>query len=90
MGRTAREKPRELTSSWPDVPSQDPAGEVARQFALKLAQAAGGRSIRAMAEEAAVDEGTIRRVIAGESWPDLRTIARLELSLKKRLYRSGR
>ncbi|WP_157421513.1 helix-turn-helix transcriptional regulator [Agromyces sp. Leaf222] len=89
MGRTPRESPRELTSSWPDVPCDDPAGEIARQFVLKLVQATDGQSIRAVAEKAGVNEGTIRRVIAGESWPDLRTIARVEISLKKRLYRSS-
>lgn len=28
--------PKGLTSSWPDVPFEDPAGEAARRFVVKL------------------------------------------------------
>jgi transcriptional regulator with XRE-family HTH domain len=84
MGRTPRERPCELTESWPDV-----AGERARQFAVNLAEAIEGKSLRSVAGMAGVDEGTLRRVLSGNSWPDLRTIARVEASLGRRLYSSS-
>lgn len=28
--------PKDLSSSWPDVPFEDPAGEAARRFVVKL------------------------------------------------------
>jgi hypothetical protein len=37
--KEARKKPRELTSSWPDAPSSDVVGEVARLFAVNLRSA---------------------------------------------------
>lgn len=67
MSRTPRERPNELTESWPDVPSSDPAGEKARQFAINLAGALEGRSLRSVAVSAEVDEGTLRKVLSGNS-----------------------
>lgn len=86
MSRTARPAPAELTESWPDKSSTDEAGEVARKFVLNLLDATSGRSNRAIAKIADVDEGTIRRIIAGATWPDLRTISKLETALDRRLY----
>lgn len=86
MSRTERASPAELTASWPDQPSSDQAGEVARRFALNLRQAIGDRSVRSVAATAGVDEKSVRAVLAGSSWPDLRTIARLEGALGRDLY----
>ena len=86
MANRRRETPAELTESWPDVPSRDAAGEKARQFALNLRTAIGDRSVRSVARDAGIDEGTIRNVLSGAAWPDLRTITRLESSLGRRLY----
>ncbi|WP_374679323.1 helix-turn-helix domain-containing protein [Microbacterium wangruii] len=86
MANRRRESPSELTPSWPDAPSSDPAGETARQFVLNLRCGLGERSVRAVAEQAGLDEATVRRVLSGAAWPDLRTVARLEDALGARLY----
>ena len=86
MANRRRETPAQLTESWPDVPSRDAAGETARQFALNLRAAIGDRSVRSVAREVGIDEGTIRNVLSGAAWPDLHSIARLEHSLRSRLY----
>lgn len=75
-----------LSSEWPDQPSSDPASEAARRFALNLKAAIGERSVREVARDAGIDEGTIRKILLGESWPDLRTSWRLESSLETQLY----
>ena len=86
MADRRRESPFELTESWPDVPSTDPAGEKARLFVLNLRGAIGERSVRSVAKDADLDEGTVRRVLAGAAWPDLHTIARIEQALGVSLY----
>ena len=78
MPRPARELPEALSDGWPHVPSADPIGEVARQFALNVEAAVGDRSVRAAARDVGIDHATIRALIAGKSWPDLATIAKLE------------
>ena len=86
MARTTRLSPAELTNAWPDEPSRDYAGEQARLFALNLRSAMRDKSQRALAKAAGVDEGTVRRVLAGATWPDLRTIALLEDELGCSLF----
>jgi len=53
---------------------------------LNVRTAIGERSVRSVAEEAGLDEGTVRRVLSGSAWPDLCTAARLEEALGARLY----
>jgi len=84
--KEARATPAMLSSQWPDAPSADSVGEVARRFALNLKAAIGEQSVRAVARTAGIDEGTIRKILLGESWPDLRTIWKLESSLETQLY----
>lgn len=84
--KEARATPAMLSSQWPDGPSTDPVGEAARRFALNLREAIGERSVREVARTAGIDEGTIRKILLGGSWPDLRTIWRLESSLETELY----
>ncbi|GAA1545989.1 hypothetical protein GCM10009803_27410 [Microbacterium ginsengiterrae] len=86
MANRRRESPSELTESWPDAPSPDPAGEIARRFVLNLVDAIGEQSVRSVAHRAAVDEATVRHIISGTAWPDLRTVARLEDGLAVPLY----
>lgn len=86
MANRRRETPAELTESWPDAPSRDSAGETARQFALNLGAAIGDRSVRSVARDAGIDEGTIRNVLSGRAWPDLHTIIRLESALGCNVY----
>jgi len=87
VGNRRRATPAELAGSWPDLPSADPAGEAARRFALNLQAAIRGRSVRSVAMEAGIDESTIRKVLAGAAWPDLRTISMLEAALGVELHR---
>lgn len=86
MAKTERFPPSELTDSWPDTPSSDPAGEKARQLSLNLRQAIGAHSVRSIAEIAGIDERTLRNVLSGARWPDLRTIVLLEEALDGSLW----
>jgi len=86
MARTERESPAGLTASWPGTPSEDHSGEVARLFVLNLIGAMGERSNRSVADAAGINEATLRKTLSGASWPDLRTISRLELALGQALY----
>lgn len=90
MARSERRSPAELSVSWPSEPSADPAAEAARQFALNLRDAIGDRSVRSVAAQADISEGTVRHVLAGSVWADLRTISQLEAALGVNLYRSAR
>ena len=81
MPKAQRPSPADLTESWPDTPSLDPAGETARLLAITLRRSMGKASIRSVADTADLDEGTLRNVLSGARWPDLRTIARLEDAL---------
>lgn len=81
-----RASPATLSPKWPDQPSTNPAGEAARRFAVNLRAAIGDKPVRAVAREAGIDEGTIRKILVGQSWPDLRTIWGLESALGAELY----
>ena len=86
MPRPSRPSPRELVEGWPDTRTDDPVGEVARQFALNLRAAIGDRSLRAAAEAAAMDHSTIQAILQGRTWPDLYTVAKLEQGLDTDLW----
>lgn len=78
--------PKDLTESWPEKPSPDPAGEAARRFVVNLRVAIGEKSVRRVAADAGLDEGSVRRVLAGAAWPHLRAMVMLEESLGVSLY----
>ncbi len=86
MPRPVRLQPRDLVTGWPDTPGADPIGEVARLFAQNLRNALGDRSVRAAARDAGVDHTTILAVLDGRTWPDLATIAKLELGFGADLW----
>ena len=86
MKDAKRATPAELTTSWPDIASTDAAGETARQIVLSLRVAMGEASVRSVASAAGIDESTVRKMLAGEVWPDIRTVALLEQALRARLY----
>lgn len=92
MPRPQRAKPCELSPDWPDAACDDAIAEVARLFALRLKEAIGGRSLRSAAVLTGVDHASISGIIAGRTWPDLATIARLERGLEANLWpaRQGR
>ena len=86
MVRPVRPLPRELTQQWPNVPSDDACGEAARLFALNLAVALGGASVRQAKTMTGVNHSTIAVILSGHVWPDVATLARLESRLKTRLW----
>lgn len=86
--KSQRPSPTDLTPSWPDSPSAEPDGEVARLLALRLKAAIPYRSVQRVADTAGIDEGTIRNILSGTRWPDLRTIVRLEEALNVALWPS--
>lgn len=86
MPRPSRPGPRELVDDWPERASDDPVVEIARQFARNLREAAAGHSTRWVEERTGVDHTSVAGILAGRSWPDLRTIARLELGLGTSLW----
>jgi hypothetical protein len=82
MVRTARKTPRELSPEpWPDARSDDPIGEIARQFAVNLRDAIGQQSIRGAAARSGLNHSTLLAILEGRTWPDLETIAKLETGL---------
>lgn len=82
-----RAKPVALAPSpWPEVPSDDPVGEVARRFAVNLRRAVGSRSVRSVAEASGITHTTLLSVLGGQVWPDLETIAKLERGLGTGLW----
>lgn len=78
MSRPVRLLPKDLAARWPDLPGDDPFGEVARRFAENLRMAIGNRTLRAVAEEAGLNHTTILAILEGRTWPDLQTLAKLE------------
>lgn len=92
MPKSPRHAPSELTDCWPDVTSPDTAGESARQLANNLRHVideerkVSNASVRSIADDAGIDEGTIRNILSGARWPDLRTITLLEEALNTSLW----
>ncbi|MDP3894771.1 helix-turn-helix transcriptional regulator [Nocardioides sp.] len=86
MARPVRSSPADLAPGWPDTPSTEPDVETARRLALNLRAALGDRSLRTAKEATGVDHTTIADVLNGATWPDLRTIARLEAGLRADLW----
>lgn len=87
MGRPARALPVELAAApWPEVRSDDRFGEVARLFVVNVRNAMGGRTLREVAADAGIGHVTLQRIITGQAWPDLQTIARLEVGLDAELW----
>ena len=86
MARPKRAAPSASSANWPDAPCHDPVAEVARQLALRLRAAIGGRSLRSLKASTGIEHTTIAAVLNGTTWPDLATIARLELGLEADLW----
>ena len=86
MPRPPRLKPNELAPGWPHVKSGDQVGEVARLLALNLASAIGKRNVVDVASTTGVDDMTIHSILNGRSWPDIATLAKLELGLGADLW----
>ncbi|MEU1790747.1 helix-turn-helix transcriptional regulator [Streptomyces sparsogenes] len=90
-GRARARSPRQLTSdpeAWPEHPSPDPGAEAVRQIARTLGQALAdqGLILRAAAAGSGVNRQAIADLLAGRSWPDVATIARLNAFTRIRLW----
>lgn len=81
-----RPLPVEFSTDWPRAVIEQHEAETARLFVLQLLDAMHGRSVRSLARDAGLDEKSLRKIIAGVSWPDLRTIARLENTTGRKLF----
>ncbi|MGW8431312.1 helix-turn-helix domain-containing protein [Curtobacterium citreum] len=87
MGRPARELPVALCPApWPEQPSVDRSAEKARRLVMNLRTAMGGRSLRAVAADTGLGHVTLQRILSGQAWPDLHTIAKLEVGLDTDLW----
>lgn len=88
--RGVRRAPRDYAAdgaAWPDTPTDGPPeAEAARLIALRLGEAIGGHSLRAVARDAGLDHTTLSAVLAGRRWPDLVTVVRLERALNCDLW----
>lgn len=88
MSRPARPSPNELAPGWPNLKSSDQVGEIARLFAANLKAAIGDNSLRAIALRTGVDHSTIQSILQGRVWPDVYTLAKLEIGLDADLWPS--
>lgn len=86
MPRKPRLRPNELVSPWPQGAATDPVGTMAARFVTALSSAIEGQSVRSVATRCGLNHQTLRSVLAGEVWPDMRTIALLELGLGQHLW----
>ncbi|MDN5767668.1 MAG: helix-turn-helix domain-containing protein [Humibacillus sp.] len=86
MPRPGRPAPAEACPGWPEKACADAAVEKVRLLALAVTQAMDGRSIRSVAGEVGVDFSTLSDLLAGRTWPDSATVARLEVGLDRSLW----
>ena len=90
-GRARALPPRELTDNpetWPQQPSPDLGAEAVRQVSGRLAAAIADRglSLRGAAAASGVNRQAIADLLAGRSWPDVATVARLGTALGADLW----
>ncbi|MFJ9521811.1 helix-turn-helix domain-containing protein [Kitasatospora sp. NPDC101801] len=95
VGGSARVRPpRDLTEdpeAWPHLASADVGAEAVRVIAGRLARALAERrlSLRQAAAGSGVNRQVIADLLAGRSWPDVATVARLEAFTSTRLWPIG-
>ncbi|GAB2835777.1 helix-turn-helix domain-containing protein [Streptomyces daliensis] len=92
-GRARARSPRELTENpeaWPHAASGDAGAEAVRQIARNLEAALRQMdvSLRGAAAGSGVNRQTIADLLAGRSWPDVATVARLIRFTQIRLWPS--
>ncbi|WP_336084638.1 helix-turn-helix domain-containing protein [Nocardia sp. SSK8] len=81
MPRPHRLRPRDFTADWPSAPATTAIAEAVRLLATNLRTVLGAISVRDAAVRTGVHHSVIARILAGTSWPDAETIARLETEL---------
>ncbi|WP_229327685.1 helix-turn-helix transcriptional regulator [Streptomyces sp. UNOC14_S4] len=93
-GRARARPPREMAGdpeAWPEAPCPDAGAEAVRQIARRLTRAMEDRglSLRAAAAGSGVNRQAIADLLAGNSWPDVATVARLAAFTGVRLWPDG-
>ena len=84
-----RPTPRRLVGdAWPEGVAPDRSCDVAQTVARRLRDrlAKDKRSVRSLAAEAGVTHQTVRNVLNGDAWADIRTITALEGVLDMSLW----
>lgn len=82
MPRPPRPAPNDGdVEGWPWKERPDPISETCRRLVVNIREQMGSTTIRALGRDANIDHNTLRTVLAGETWPDLITIAKLEQTL---------
>ena len=77
--------------SWPAGPFQEgapPYARVTAAIACRYQEVVGTRSLRSVARAAGIDPTSLGRTLAGETVPDVHTIAVLEDALETELWPS--
>ncbi|WP_199827637.1 XRE family transcriptional regulator [Streptomyces specialis] len=77
--------------AWPETPSTDPAVEAIRQIARALGSTLDERnwSLRRVTAGSRVNRQAIADLLAGRSWPDVATVARLTAFAWTALWPTG-
>lgn len=90
-GMKRRTPPRELAhdpESWPEAGLVEPGAAAVQHIAGALAAVMSERrlSLRSLAEASGVNRQAIADLLAGRSWPDVATVARLGTALDAPLW----
>jgi hypothetical protein len=86
MARPVRPLPRDTYQGWPDIVAENVLVEVARQFAENVRAQVGDQSVRSCAERCDISHVTLKRILDGTVWPDMYTIAKLEIGFNVDLW----
>ena len=85
---TGEQRPKHhvTNGNWPEATLDGtPAATYAQHLARNLRDAIGDRSRKEIARLTGLSDVTIAAVLTGDNYPDLRTVARLETALGRRL-----
>lgn len=90
-GMKRRTPPRELArdpETWPEADLADTGAAAVQHIARNLTAAMSGQhlSLRGLAETAGVNRQAIADLLAGRSWPDVATVARIGAALGAPLW----
>lgn len=76
-----------VAGDWPDGRIEgSPEAEAVRQFVVALRDAMGESGLRETARAAGINHAALRKLLRGESWPDVVTLSRLERALGTDLW----
>ncbi|AXT86255.1 XRE family transcriptional regulator [Aeromicrobium sp. A1-2] len=86
MPRPRRDAPSTFSADWPSAACSDPDAEVLRRIAVNLRAAIGDRSLRSVAADSGIHHSLVAKVLDGQAWVEVVTVARLERGLGARLW----